>query len=524
MRTRKKESPLLATFDAETDPFDGHSLIEPFCFGVAWRDEGVKKYVDFWGDDCALDFVTWLGDQPPMLLYAHNGGKFDFLFLLDHLENPFIIGSRIVKANIGHHQIRDSYSIIPIKLSDFKKDEIDYALFTKEKREDNRADILQYLASDCEYLLELVTDFRAQFGDKLTIASTALTELEKLHPIVHMPKRHDTVFRPYYLGGRVEFFESGKLTGDFKVYDVNSMYPHVMSEFDHPAGDWSFTRSLDLALSYPVSFIDCDVEYANGFGVRQKSGLYWGNTSGPMLICSHELIPALARNEIKIINVRGCMYFKETIRFTNFVTTWMDKKLKAEANGDIAGRLFAKLIANSAYGKTAQNPENFKEYCIVKSGNDVPGDAWGLYDDFGTGTIYRRDNPRPHGYINVAIGASITSASRSILATALAASTRPIYCDTDSIICESLDLDLHPTRIGAWKTEAEGDTCFIAGKKLYALYDKNKCVKKASKGVRLSADEISRVAMGETIIYSPEFPTMKLSSQIYTKRTIVSRV
>jgi hypothetical protein len=118
MKLRRKPKPIIATFDAETDPFDGQSLIEPFCFGCAWinPENGQKKYIEFWGDDCVLNFVGWLETMPPMILYAHNGGKFDFMFMLDHISKPFLIGSRIVKAKIHHHEIRDSYSILPVSL------------------------------------------------------------------------------------------------------------------------------------------------------------------------------------------------------------------------------------------------------------------------------------------------------------------------------------------------------------------------------------------------------------------------
>jgi DNA polymerase type B, organellar and viral len=525
MASRKKKPLILGAFDAETNPFDGESFIEPFCFGVAWNCPDTQRilYRDFWGDDCVLDFVGFLESMPPMLLYAHNGGKFDFLFLLDHITEPFLIGSRIVKAKLGQHEIRDSFSIIPQALGAYQKDTIDYAWFTPEKREMHKNDILEYLASDCENLLELVGKFRERFGDKLTIASTAITELEKFHPLEHKGQRHDETFRDYYLGGRVEFFEQGLIEGDFKVYDVNSMYPHAMAEYAHPCGDWFYTRDLDVALAAPVAFIHAKVKRCVGFGVRTKSGLNWGEYSGEMKICTHELISALARDEIELERVYNCMVFPESQNFKTFVDHWMNEKISAEKSGDKAGRMFAKLIANSAYGKTAQNPLNFKEYKIVQENDLVDTEIWEPYDTFGKHEIYRRDNPSSRGFIDVSIGASITSASRSILATALSYSIRPIYCDTDSIICESLSLDLHGSRIGAWKTEAKADRIYIAGKKLYAAFDGDWHVKTASKGARLTPHEIARVALGETILWQSENPTMKFSGQEYLVRNITRR-
>ena len=403
--------------------------------------------------------------MPPMLLYAHNGGKFDFLFLLDSITEPFIIGSRIVKAKIGAHELRDSFAIIPTGLAAYQKEVFDYSSLKREKRDDHKNDILAYLASDCENLLSLVKKFVEKFGDRLTIASTAIKELSKHHKFARKGERNDAMFRPYYLGGRVEFFEQGHCQGEFKVYDVNSMYPHVMHSMNHPRGDWCHTRDFNEALdSGGVFFVSARFVTARGFGVRTKSGLEWTPTVGNMRVCSHELIPALSRGECGIDKILDIIYFPESQRFDTFVDYWMQEKIAAENKGDKAGRLFAKLIANSAYGKFAQNPLDFHEYTIRRENEDAP-DGYECWNDFGRGEIWRRPNPSPHGFFDVAIAASITSASRALLAHALANAKRPIYCDTDSIICESLNVDLDPQKIGAWKLEASGTDCYIAGKK-----------------------------------------------------------
>lgn len=501
------------TIDAETDPFEYGKTIAPFCWGAYWITEHCeKKYVDFWGDHCTEQLLDFLEDMPPCLIYAHNGGKFDFIFLLSALSEPFIIGSRIVKAKLGKHEIRDSFSIIPVALAAYQKDEIDYSQFVEAKREAYRNEILAYLATDCEYLYQLVFKFREQFGDQLTIASTAIKALSALHPVVKMDRYNDNIFRPYYLGGRVEYFETGKLTGDFKVYDVNSMYPHAMANYDHPFGDWLHTKDLDRALADgKVFFVEANVT-SNGFGRRTKLGLDWGPFTGQMNLCSHELIPALARGEIRINQMNNILYYPEAIRFTEFVNHWSKLKIAAQENKDIAARLFAKLITNSAYGKFAQDPQKFKEYAI-HLGDAIPDDCalWELYEDFETGSIWRKPSPAIHGYYNVAIGASITSASRAVLSEALSQCDRPVYCDTDSIICEQLHADLHESKLGAWKTEGKGDTLYIAGKKMYALFDSGECVKMASKGARLSGDEIAKIALGETFMYRQDAPVMKMN-------------
>jgi hypothetical protein len=93
---------------------------------------------------------------------------------------------------------------------------------------------------------------------------------------------------------------------------------------------------------------------------------------------------------------------------------------------------------------------------------------------------------------------------------------RPIYCDTDSIICEGFRGELNDTELGGWKLEAIGDRAAIAGKKLYTIFNTaelhttGKAIKKASKGVNLTPREIVDVCNGKEIIYRNPVPNFHL--------------
>ena len=97
-----------------------------------------------------------------------------------------------------------------------------------------------------------------------------------------------------------------------------------------------------------------------------------------------------------------------------------------------------------------------------------------------------------------------------------------LYCDTDSIACrDSGDLHLDPLELGAWDVEAECKRGAIAGKKLYAFELNDGKFKTASKGVRLKAPDIFKIAAGRTVTYSPESPTFSLKRGIrFTDRKI----
>lgn len=520
----KKKAPLkVAVFDFETDPFEHGCEIRPFAAGFY---DG-ERYLDFWGADCVEQMLAFLETEEPLMLYAHNGGKFDFMLMVDRLSNPIkIINGRIVQAALKQHTLRDSFAIIPQALGSFDKGEIDYRLMHHTRREANRADILEYLARDCESLYKLVSAFNERFGPKLTIASTAMTALKKVQPVQQFGPGHDEIFRQFYFGGRCQFFAQGVIRSrrHWKVYDVNSMYPHVMRDFDHPKGSqYVWTRNLDNALASARPFF-AHIEATNDQALPSRDprtgGLTFGTAHGEFFATGHELRASLLTGRVRVLRVHGVWVCAESQRFSEFVDHWIDQKIQAEIAGDKTGRVFAKLILNSSYGKWAQNPADFKDWHIRRAGDPWPRDME-LYEDGGSYEIWRKPNPSTWGFYDVAVAASITSASRAVLLHALESARRPVYCDTDSIIAEDLPLDLHPTRLGAWKTEAKGTRIAIAGKKLYALFNGREPVKWASKGVRVAPEIIEKVAKGETYLWRKESPTLKLSGeQLFLSRQI----
>jgi hypothetical protein len=123
------------------------------------------------------------------------------------------------------------------------------------------------------------------------------------------------------------------------------------------------------------------------------------------------------------------------------------------------------------------------------------------------------------------IAASITSNARVELQRNIAQCQeqgfKVVYCDTDSILCESInDLEMG-AELGQWSLEAEVDKAWIAGKKLYCLQKANGDYKTASKGVRASPDDIKRVCDGELVTVYNDAPTFSATRPMtYQKRRI----
>lgn len=543
--SKRKASREVCVIDAETDPFKYGRAPRPFAWGVRWG----SVYMDFWGPDCTARMLDYLASiKTPLVIYAHNGGKFDFFFILAELENPIkVIHGRIAKARLGIHEVRDSWLINPQKLSAYKKDEIDYAKFERGVRNRHKAEILSYLAGDCNYLYELCAAFVERFGFALTAPGAAMKELKKLHPQFMGAKSHDDKFRRYYYGGRVDCFERGEIHGNFKVYDVNSMYPSVMRSFDHPHG-LGYVAKTDVSLTrdgwikgFPGCMYFCLVEGRNhgALPIRVKDkngGLSFDSPSGVFETCSHELRAAIELGLFKPTRIIEAHIPRNVQRFEAFVDTFHDEKIRAKASKDKISEIFAKLMLNSAYGKFGQNPADFRDYYLERLGIDeVPSfEDWELYESSPGFRIWRKrraDNDIPedgearkeivNGYFDVAIAASVTSAARSVLLRAIAGARRPIYCDTDSLICEGLgNAPIDAAALGAWKHEASGNRLSIAGKKLYALWDGLDPVKYACKGVHIEPAQIDAIARGGSIVWANDAPNFSLTGQVrFVKRT-----
>lgn len=488
----------LAVLDLETDPFKFGRVPCPFAGGIY---DG-ETYIDFWGDDCVLQIVDYLERlKTPLCIYAHNGGKFDWWYFSDFLNDPLMfINTRLVKAQLGHHEVRDSFSILPVPLKAMQKDAIDYATFEYGERDKphNKKRIRKYLQSDCVYLYENVQRFIETFGQTLTMGSASWRVLKSLHDVPKMSAADDAEIRPFYFGGRVECFESGILRDDFKLYDINSSYPDVMKRCQHPASiNCDYPRRLpDSGVYFAEIVADSD----GALPIKIKGSLRFPHVRNETFFaCSHEIHEAENLGLLRIKKIRNVFHFHKTQNFGAFVDRCMDEKIAAELAGDKSMRLFWKLICNAAYGKGGSNPENYRDVRLFDTRDTMLAENEGIKDltqkwlhcgDFGSRILAER--PTLHkNYLNVAMAASITSAARAHLLRALHRATRPVYCDTDSIICTALGMPQHATKIGAWKLEAEANEICIAGKKLYAAFQDGRAVKGAAKGVgiRIKKDD-----------------------------------
>jgi DNA polymerase type B, organellar and viral len=523
----------IAVLDLETDPFEYGQMVHPFVAGFY---DG-QTFISWWSADCVQRSVEYLLNRTePCCIYAHNGGRFDFFYYLPHIHDSLrIVNGRIIQAKLGHHEVRDSYAIMPFALEQYKKTPIDYATFKRGVREKHRENITSYLRDDCTDLYDLCVAFREEFGDKLTIGSASMQELKKFHTFRTGSDKYDAKLRTkFYYGGRNQVFCSGVVYGAINVYDVNSMYPSVMRDSLHPVSTGLYRSTT---IDDRTCFVSVEGTNQGAFCVRSKTGgLDFTTPNGIFHTTIHEYNAAIDTGTFRPKRIVETIGFSERISFDEFVDHFYNARARAKAEGDKIRTLFYKFVMNSAYGKFGQNPLNYSDWYITHQ-DELPPEwhdctkaceeecrlRWSPSYMCNEYIIWSKPLQALH-YFNIATGSSITGAARAVLLRGLSCAVNPMYCDTDSIICESLDLPSDDTTLGAWKLEATGAMAAIAGKKLYAIFDANgTCIKKAHKGARLEGNEILRIAQGQSVESRNPVPRFHFDgSHSFTKRVINS--
>lgn len=510
----------VATADCETDPFKLGRIPQPFIWGFYSPDHGQLYFTDTYEFTKFLAFEV--GDE--YRVYMHNGGKFDFhylLFAIADWEKLVVINGRIAKAYIGACELVDSYCILPVALSAYQKTEIDYNKFEPDVRENHMVEIKNYLADDCLFLYELVNTFLDENGYSLTIASAAIKKLQRIEKIKIKDSGrpfYDNML-PYYYGGRVQCFKKGIIEDNITYLDINSAYPYAMRH-NHPWGEFIKTHLASPEL-HGHNFYTFRAESTGAFPFRDNDGALQFPDDGEIRefnVTGWEIIAAKELGLLKQCRHLEQSIFFETKHFQKYVDYYYT--IKCTSKKGSPENIFAKLFLNSAYGKFAANPEKYRDTYLcnqrdigkaIAEGYDIHGE---IHDRL---IISKPNDPSEWRHYNIAVGASITGFVRAYLLRAIKSVENPIYCDTDSLIFTGgHNLPLNEYDLGAWKIEGIFNYGGIGGKKIYAFENKNTGDRKsACKGLRLEYPEIIEVCKGAEIKQTPQNPIYSLKRGIY---------
>jgi len=516
--------------DCETDPFKAGRIPYPFAWGLYTGSE----YHEFKTGREVAEFVR----EHDAVVYAHNGGKFDYMYLREFVnsdEKIMVINQRLAKFKIGRCEFRDSVNLIPAPLSAFQKEKIDYAIFEADARDipANRERIRDYLRSDCVNLWHMLDEYFREYGRGLTQAGNAMKFWQKQSGI-RAPRQSAAkyvIYKPYYYGGRVECFETGVAETSFKVADINSAYPYAMLS-PHPfslAGELRDTLPENDKLhkclvtldgvargSLPCRLDDGRLVFPSDEKVRRYH------------VTGHEIAAGLDTGALTIHKVADVHYFGETIHFREYVDHFFAIRAEAKKRGDTAQDLFAKIMLNGLYGKFGSDPEKYCEWLIATDASIAghKAEGWERSRDWDNRFLMRKPLAvERQRYYNVATAASVTGFVRAYLWRSLNQCSGAIYCDTDSIAARDVSRLPQGPELGRWKIEMDCDRYAVAGKKLYAFHKAGGGPdewKTACKGVNLTPAEIVNVAAGTPVAYSPMVPTYSIlkPEPIFTTRLV----
>lgn len=394
-----------------------------------------------------LDYIT-KKEYSGLVIYFHNGGRFDFLFLIEEIMNrgkvrfieksTGLLSIRFQYKNINL-EFRDSFAILPSSLEKLietfnikeKKIKIDFKI--NHKFSDKL--LQEHLKNDCISLYRILEQVKEKEKYlSLTIASHSFRKFREdffYGNIWNVNKCFDFYFRKnFYKGGRVEVFR-GYRNKTLYYYDINSLYPFVMLN-NMPAGSPYKTKSYrkNKIGYYKVELKEDTHFYVSPLSIQTAKGNYYvnGKTGDEFYLMSNEL-QYLMDNKIKFKIISG-YYFKEQGKlFSKYVLHYYRQKQDAK---DEVNRYLAKCMLNHLYGKFGQkllgeNLEifdskihNINSVKVLHPANDL--------------ILVTRD--RHLKYKGVYIASYITALARMELLKwlDLAGQQNIFYCDTDSII------------------------------------------------------------------------------------------
>jgi hypothetical protein len=459
------------------------------AFFDAQPGEGYWKERYFWEGGCvdrAMRFILtkrFRGHH----IYAHNAGRFDYLFLLPwlmqvgmHLGYRFSIipvASSIQVLDVWKGKKRDgfigrdnvwrfldSFRLIPTGLDKAAKA---FGLPGKLKHNLNVPEWdpswIQYNGQDCSELYNVLDKFHGYIENVLcgevgiTAPATAMKIFRRNYLKQSLPRScstHDFV-RQGYFGGRVEVFES--LAEYLRYFDINSSYPRAMLE-PMPAGDATEITGEppDRFWRTHIGFIEADVYVPEHIHIPVLPVRDGG--TGKLIFPVGKLRGVWESEELQLAIREGAevrrwgrsVWFVAMPIFEEYVRNLYSYRNKNHPNYDPGLADVCKNMLNASYGKFGMKTTRKQIY--LYDDPKLPADATPVSSD-PESVIYSAEQEVDAVYIMPQIAARVTALGRIRLFNAMKAAScqkcwprkcecpwsegprkRVIYTDTDSVI------------------------------------------------------------------------------------------
>lgn len=487
----------VADFETTTTPND--------CRVWAWGVVDTETQDNFVYGNTIESFFEWCASNWRAHVYFHNLA-FDGVFIIDRLfregfewvkdkmklsqkqfstlidESGKFYTIEVKWANNSRTEFRDSLKKLPMSVdriaeaysTGFTKLKIDYDEYRPIGHELSPIEV-DYLRNDVVIVAKAL---KTQFDEGMLKLTTGADSFAQYRSIMsrttfktvfpRLTLSMDSEIRKAYRGGwtyaNPKF--ARRVVGGGMVFDVNSLYPSVMRTKLLPIG---LPKYLDGAPEYSDDYplavfsVTITAKIKAGFlpCIQIKNSPYFLNTEyvdevkdPTTIVCTN--VDWTLWNEhydIDIISWNGSYMFHGAHGlFDEYVDKWMD--VKANSTGGL--REIAKLHLNSLYGKFATNP-------------DVTGKRPVMFDDH---VEFVKNDDEFRDPVYTPIGVFITAWARDKTIRA-AQDNYDIfaYADTDSLHLitreQPRNLEVHPTKLGAWKHELTFNSAFYARAKAY---------------------------------------------------------
>lgn len=390
---------------------------------------------------------------------------------------------------------------------DVQKGDIDYRIYREEGGELTQEDY-DYLQRDVVILARGMYELCMKYeNDKLTIGADCMVKFkefckdyEKLYNDISLDE--DRFIRKAYFGGWVFVNPEYKNRLIYKgaTYDKNSMYPgvmHSMSGYLFPYGKPKYFIGEYIDNNeYPLFVQRINVGYAKLKVNRWPTiniGIFAGKIHSEYATEIIEKDLTLTKTDLKwfmlnydfnendIHYLDGYMFHATIGTFNSYIDFYMELKIKATKSKNAVERELAKLMLNNLYGKFGTNPIR-KSKIPVYINNKLEYMDEKKYWDYRTKCTHdlpskNLDEYKIQGYIPVAVFTTAYARNELWEAIDKIGYNNFIYADTDSIhiLLSALNiaqknLDIHDSRLGAWKCESIwSQGYFIRAKTYYEL-------------------------------------------------------
>lgn len=230
----------------------------------------------------------------------------------------------------------------------------------------------------------------------------------------------------------------------FKLKDKHLPTIQIKNSFLYNPREWLKTSDIYYKGNYYSEIIKDGKRYTN------KPDLYLTHWDYKLLLNHYDV------SDLEIVD--GCWFTGQLGLFDEYINYWMDRKENAKTEVE---RTLAKLFLNNLYGKLATSDD---------SSYQVP-----FYDEENDCINYNLVEERDKKTFSISCGSIVTARARYWTITHAQENYESfIYADTDSLHCDNLEfvsgLEIHPTKLGAWKKESCWSSGIFIRPKTYAEF------------------------------------------------------